>query len=493
MELGTVGSGLDVDSIVKALVDADVAPKTNALDRKETDFKAQLSALGTLKSKLTALDESLSNLSDGTAFEALSIDAPSSVNVVQTGSPAEGLYTIDVNNLASSQVLASGGFATANSVIGTGILSIKIGTPSYAVGNSGAYSGFTADDSKTVNITIDSTNNTVSGIRDAINASGAEVTASLVVDGTQTRLLLESKTSGAGTSMSISTVDVDSNHSDGSGLSQLAYHLNTTGESATFVGNLSEARSSQDASFTLNGLALTNASNSISGLIDGLDFTLKKVTATTETVVIEKDTSGIEQKVKAFVDSYNDYQTTLSSLMDYEDDNGALAGDTTARRIQSVVRADTTGTISLAGNSFSALSDLGITSDRYGKLSLKSSDFQSALSSNSSDMKTFFSGNTILSGLSDNTDSSGLADRIKASIDRYTNSVTGMLVARENRLDDSIDAITDERAKITTRMSALEERYTKQFTAMDTLVGRLQNTSDFLTSQMDALKAAANR
>jgi flagellar hook-associated protein 2 len=71
--------------------------------------------------------------------------------------------------------------------------------------------------------------------------------------------------------------------------------------------------------------------------------------------------------------------------------------------------------------------------------------------------------------------------------------VTGMLVARENRLEGSINDISGDRAKIITRMASLEERYTKQFTAMDTLVGRLQGTSDFLTGQMDALKAAANR
>lgn len=493
MQLGTVGSGLDVDAIVKALVDADVAPKTNALDRKESALNAELSALGTLKSKLAALDSSLEELSNGAAFDVLSIDAPSSVKVVQTGSPAEGLYTIDVNTLASSQVLASGGFSSASSVVGTGILTIEIGTPTYATGSSGAYSGFTPETGKTVNILIDSTNNTVSGIRDAINASGADVTASLVVDGTQTRLLLESKTSGAGTSISISADDNDLNDADTSGLSQLAYHLSGSGETATFVGNLSEARPSRDASFTLNGLALTNSSNSISGLIDGLDFTLKKATTTTETIIIERDTAGIENKVQGFVDGYNEYQTTLSSLMDYKDENGALAGDTTARRIQSVIRSETTGTINLSGNAFSALSDLGITSDRYGKLSLKSSDFQAALSSNSSDMKVFFAGNTVVSGLSDNTDSTGLADRIKTSIDRYTNSVSGMLVGRELRLDGSIDDISDDRAKIAARMASLEERYTKQFTAMDTLVGQLQGTSDFLTSQMDALKAAANR
>lgn len=489
MQLGTVGSGLDVEAIVKALVDADVAPKTNALDRKESGLKAELTAIGTLKASLASLETSLTSLADGTDFDQLSIDAPSEVAITQTGSPPTGRYSIDVSSLAASQVLASGGFASSSTVVGTGTLTFKIGTPTYASGASGAYSGFTADAAKTVSVTIDSSNNTLSGIRDAVNASSVGVTASLVVDGDQTRLLFTADDSGAGTAISITTDDDDSNDSNSSGLSQLAYNI----DSGTFTGNITEARASKDASFTLNGLALTNASNSITGLVDGLDFVLKKVTSSTETILIQTDTAAIEQKVQGFVDAYNSYQTTISSLMDYTDTAGALSGDSTARRIQTSLRSTTTGVLSLSGNTFTALSDIGITSDQSGKLILKSSDFQAALSSNATDLKKFFSGNKIATGLSDNTDSVGLADTLKSAIDTYINSTSGMLVSRENRIDDSIDDIADDRLDVVARMASLEERYTKQFTAMDTLVGQLQGTSDFLTNQMDAIKAAANR
>ena len=165
MQLGTVGSGLDVEAIVKALVDADVAPKTNALDRKESGLQAELTAIGTLKASLASLETSLTSLADGTDFDQLSIDAPSEVAITQTGSPPTGRYSIDVSSLAASQVLASGGFASSSTVVGTGTLTFKIGTPTYASGSSGAYSGFAADAAKTVSVTIDSSNNTLSGIR----------------------------------------------------------------------------------------------------------------------------------------------------------------------------------------------------------------------------------------------------------------------------------------------------------------------------------------
>ena len=108
-------------------------------------------------------------------------------------------------------------------------------------------------------------------------------------------------------------------------------------------------------------------------------------------------------------------------------------------------------------------------------------------------MKEFFSGSTITQNLTDNTDSNGLADSLTTIIDTYINSSTGMLGSRETQIEDSIRDIADDRADVITRMAKLEERYTRQFTAMDTLVSRLQGTSDFLSNQMDALKAAANR
>ena len=106
MELGKIGSGLDVEAIVKALVDADVAPRTNSLDRRELSYNAELTAFGTLKSSLDALNKSLEGLQDASSFDLLKIDAPTAVDVRQTGSPATGQYSIDVNSLASSQVLA---------------------------------------------------------------------------------------------------------------------------------------------------------------------------------------------------------------------------------------------------------------------------------------------------------------------------------------------------------------------------------------------------
>lgn len=496
--LGQVGSGLDVNSIVSALVNADIAPKQNSINRRETGLQAELSALGQLKSTLSDLKSSLTDLSDGSGFDLLKIDAPTSVAVTQTGSPVAGEYSLQVNSLASSQVLATSAFGSTATEVGTGSLTISVGTPAYAPGSSsGPYSGFTAAAGKTATITVDSSNNSVSGIRDAVNALDIGVTASIVLDGSQVRLLFTADDSGTDTAIAISTVDSGdssgaSPNTDSDGLSQLAYNYD---DSLGFTGNLSEARASADASFVLNGLTLSSSSNTISNLIEGLDFTFKETMTSAKSVTVSRDTDAIEAKVQSFVDSYNAYQTKLDSLTDYTQ-SGALAGDSTARRIQSAVRSATTQPITISGNTFSTLSDLGIEADMYGKLSLTSSTFQSALSSNFEDVRELLAGVGSPSGsdiIADYTDSSGISDGLISLIDTYINSSDGMIVSRETRISTSISDLDDDRLSLDARMKSLEERYIRQFTAMDNLVGQLQGTSNFLTNQMDAIKAAANR
>ena len=495
--LGQVGSGLDVNSIVSALVNADIAPKQNSINRREAGLQAELSALGQLKSTLSDLKSSLTDLSDGSGFDLLKIDAPTSVAVTQTGSPAAGEYSLQVNSLASSQVLATSAFDSASTEVGTGSLTISVGTPAYATGSSGPYSEFTAAAGKTATITVDSSNNSVSGIRDAVNALDIGVTASIVLDGSDVRLLFTADDSGTDTAIAISTVDSGdssgaSPNTDSDGLSQLAYNYD---DSLGFTGNLSEARASADASFVLNGLTLSSSSNTISNLIEGLDFTFKETMTSAKSVTVSRDTDAIEAKVQSFVDSYNAYQTKLDSLTDYTQ-SGALAGDSTARRIQSAVRAATTQPITISGNTFSTLSDLGIEADMYGKLSLTSSTFQSALSSNFEDVRELLAGVGSPSGsdiIADYTDSSGISDGLISLIDTYINSSDGMIVSRETRISNSITDLDDDRLSLEARMKSLEERYIRQFTAMDNLVGQLQGTSNFLTNQMDAIKAAANR
>lgn len=471
--LGVYGSGLDTNAIVSALVNAEVAPLSARLDRQERERSEELSSLGSLKSSLTSIESSLDTLVDGTAFDALTINSPSEVSVTQSGSGSSGAFEVEVANLASAQSLYSSAFSAAGSEVGTGTLTIAIGTPTYSIGSSGDYAGFSQ--ASTTDIVIDETNNTVAGIRDAINDADAGVTAAILLDGGNVRLVVTSDETGSSKALALSVSDGDGQHTDSSGLSQLAYYYDSS--AAAHVGNLTESQVAQDASFSLNGIALSSSTNAISGLIDGLDFTLNAVTDSAVNITVKQDQAAIISDIEAFVDAYNSYQSSLASAMSYNEaaGAGALQGDSMARQLSRALRSAVTDEVTGLSGSTTLLSTIGISADRYGQLSIDSVELTNALSSDASAVKELFAGD----GTND-----GLAERVLETIDIYTNTTNGLIITRETSIQSLLDKIDDERLVVERRMESLEARYLRQFTAMDSLVGQLQSTSDYLTNQL---------
>jgi len=471
--LGIYGSGLDTNGIVAALVNAEVAPLTARLDRQERERNAELSSLGGLKASLASIESSLETLEGGAAFDALTVSSPSEVSVTQSGTASAGRFDMSVINLASAHSLYSASFAATTTEVGSGTLTIDIGTPTYVSGSSGAYSGFSS--STTTNITIDSTNNTVAGIRDAINDADAGVTAAILLDGSNVRLVVTSNDTGASKAVAISVSDGDGANTDASGLSQLAYHYDSA--TAAHVGNLTESQTAKDASFSLNGIALTNASNSISGLIDGLDFTLNEVTTSAVNVVVEQDTAAIVEDIEAFVGAYNSYQSSLSRAMSYDEltGRGVFQGDSMTRQLSVALRTSITDEVTGLTGATTLLSDIGITADEFGQMSIDSTELTNAISNNSAAVKEFFAGN----GTHD-----GVSKRVQDTIQIYTDVSTGLILSRETSVQSLLDKFDDQRSTIERRRISLEERYIRQFAAMDTLVGQLQSTSDFLANQL---------
>ena len=146
-----------------------------------------------------------------------------------------------------------------------------------------------------------------------------------------------------------------------------------------------------------------------------------------------------------------------------------------ARQLSSSLRKSLTDEVTGLTGSTNLLSSIGITADRYGQLSVDSAELTNALSTNATAVREFFAGD----GTSD-----GLSQRVLDTIDTYTNGSTGLIVSRETSVQSLLDKVDDQRLVIERRMTSLEARYLRQFTAMDTLVGQLQSTSDFLTNQL---------
>jgi len=381
-----IGSGLDVESIVTALVNAEKGPLTS-VTTQISSYQTKLSAYGTLKSALSSFQSSLSSLVSATKFSAQTATSSdtSIFTATATGKATAGDYSINVTQLAQAQKLSASGFSSTSDTVGTGTLSISFGTYS-STGNT-----FTANTGKTgATITIDSTNNTLSGVRDAINAAGIDVTASIVNDGTTNRLVITSKTTGEASSLKISVTDDDGTSSDASGLSQLAYDPTSTSGSGK---NMTELQAAKNALLTIDGISISKATNTISDALEGVTLNLLKVSdGDTINLNVERDSDTITKSVQAFVDAYNTLNSKITSLTKYDaetETKGELLGDATTRSISMQLKSMVTQTISNNGT-LTSLSQIGVGFQRDGTLALDTDKLDDAIENNFSDIASLF-------------------------------------------------------------------------------------------------------
>lgn len=389
-----VGSGLDIEGLIGQLMAAERIPVEQRLIKRETKITQDISALGSLKGALSAFQSTLSSVNATDTYDKRNASSSnaSAVIVTATSDAAVGTYNLNVTSLANAQSLAvRNQFSSVNETVGTGTLTFTFGTTSYTADTStpvntanDTYDGFVAKAgaaSKTV--TIDSTNNTLSGVRDAINAADIGVSAAIVNDGTSFRLLLSSNSTGAENSLQISVSDSgDSNDTDQSGLSRLAFNTSAG------TTNVYQTTAASDAAFTINGLSLTSTGNTVTDAVTGLTLTLKETTSSAEISVTDNQ-SGIKQAINTFVSGYNDLITTLNQLTSYDaatGARGALQGDFSARSIFSQLRSTVGNAADGYKGALSRLPEIGITSTTTGTLAVDDAKLTSALESNFDDV-----------------------------------------------------------------------------------------------------------
>ena|GEM_PF-33854 len=387
-----IGSNLDVNGIVSKLMSVERLP-LDKLDLKDTVNKAKISAYGTLKSALSTFQSSLSSLNSATQFSSLkgtaSDSTVASVSVSSTASV--GSYSLEVYKLAQSHKIASAGYASADSTIGTGTLTFQFGTDDGA-------GGFVANsDKSSQTVTIDTAHTSLSGIRDAINEAGIGVTASVINDGSTNgnKLVLTSNDSGAANSLRITTADT--------GLSAIVYDPTDLVTPKT----MTQTQAAQDASLKLDGLAITKASNTITDAINGVTLTLLKQTnagavGNPTTVSVARDSTGVSTGVDSFVKAFNSLTSTIGALTAFggtSGANGVLIGDSSVSRVLSQLRQAMTTPLSGLGSTYTSLSSIGISFQRDGSLAVNSIKLNAAISSSPGDVGALF---TTLGNASDN-------------------------------------------------------------------------------------------
>jgi len=387
-----IGSGLDVSGILEQIVEAERAPTENRLNIKEANLQAELSAFGIIKGAVSSFQSSLSKLKSASLFNSTDVNVSdaSVLSAISTSIAQPGNYSVEVKSIAQSHTLASIALDDLEDVIGTGTLNFSFGTTVYDPGtefdpldltlpnpDDDTYTSFTKNTERSdESVVIDNTNNTITGIRDAINDADIGVNASIIDDGSGFRLLITSELQGEDNSLEISVVDSDSDNVDAAGLSLLAFNSGAT--------NVEQTQAAQDAKITVNGLTVTRENNNVTGAIPGVTLNINKLTdvgSPVQVTITSENVSEAKTNISNFVNSFNEMASTINGLTAFGGENGTngvLLGDTTARNILQQTRRELGGLID-NGGSFNSLSSIGITTSRDGTLSLDTDLLNSAL------------------------------------------------------------------------------------------------------------------
>jgi flagellar hook-associated protein 2 len=388
MVTATSGTSIDVNSLVSQIMAAERSPLA-AIQKAATNYQTEISAYGQLRSGVAGLGDALTALDNGSIFSAAT--ATVSDAGIATASAANGAlpgtYNVEVQTLAQAQKLASAAFAAADAPVGTGTLSIQLGTWTAAT------SSFAPNAAKSaLSITVDASNNTLAGVRDAINGANGGVRASIINDGSGFRLALSSLEGGTANSLRIGVTDADGADTDTSGLSRLAY------DPAAAAGagkNLTQNAAAQDAVLFIDGVRVVKSSNLVTDAISGVTLNLAKTNAGGSiAVTVAPDAAAMKTALEAFVKAYNGLNSTVRSLTFYDAANkrgGTLQGDAAARGVASQLRSLLTGTITGLSGDLTRLPQLGLTQQTDGSLVLDGAKFQAAVSANPGALTRLFS------------------------------------------------------------------------------------------------------
>lgn len=393
-----IGSNLDVNGIISKLMAVEQQPIV-ALNKKEASYQAKLTGFGTLKGAISQFQTSINALSDISKFQAVratSVDA-SIASVSGTSLATAGTYSLEVSKLAQVQKLAAVGQSSATSAISNGTISFDFGSIDLGASGSfdpvtGKYSGagrsFTSNGNGIKTVTIDGTNNSLSGIRDAINKANIGVTATIVNDGGSSPYRLALTTTATGKTNSVKISVVDDAPGTSTALSTLLNHDPANSQA------LAETLTAQNAEFKIDGVAISKTTNTVSDAIAGVSLTLLKTNIASATnITVTRDTAAITTAVNAFVKSYNEISKTLKDAVAYDPATRATAslnGESSVRTIETQIRAILNAPIVGGTNSFTNLSKIGISLQKDGSMVLDSSKLQAAVNSNFDDLAGLF-------------------------------------------------------------------------------------------------------
>lgn len=469
-----VGSGLDLNSLLTNLMTAEQQPLLD-MQKKEASFQTRISSLGTLKGALSALQTTAigfipssnqSLVEKFATFKAATTDTTIASATATTGA-VSGNYSLEISALAQNQRLTSS--AGLNTISTGGTLKIELGKQATTGTPPTTTTTYTADSTRELNITI-ANGATIESVRDAINAAATDgrVSATIVNGTAGKQLVLTSGQTGLANVMKLS------------GITDLNFDPTYTSTSALSEAAANGGQAASDASFKIGGIAATSSTNSVTGVIDGVTLSLLKTNVGTPiTMTVTRDsTTALTSAINGFVKAYNDAAASIKSLGYYDANTkkaGTLQGDSTLRGAQNQIR-NLLSTKAGGNSAFQTLSDIGISLQKDGTLSLDSTKLNAATTND-------------FAGVADLVSKVGTA--FKSGLEGLVGT-SGNITAATDSANRMIKDLTKREAAFSDRLTQIEARYRKQFSSLDTLVASMNKTSTYLTQQLANLPGASS-
>lgn len=443
-----LASGLDTDMIIKSLMEIERRP----LDRLEEDkqlHQSRLEAFNAYHDKLSALNTAVGALHLGSSVRESSVSLSREDHVLASVTSAQpGTYTVTVEQLTQVQksVSEKAYASRTDSFFGTGDITLKLGETRHT-------------------ITVSQDNNSMSGIMSAINeGTGIHgITASIIDNGNE---------------------DADRYYLVLSGRdSSMEFTLESALEGGSEPLSMEVIQNAQKAVAYIDGIKITSKTNTIENAISGVILTLESVSpeidsgeliSTTMTISLNRD--SIKEKIENFVTAYNDIIEFVSGNATEEEPSAGMLKDDSMvkmvrRRLQRMLSTQVEGP-----ETYKALAQLGLSTNKDGTISLNSSKLEMALNENFDDVADLLAGDN------------GIFKEYRSYLNSQLSSSTGLYGMRKQNVQRITDRIDHDIERMEMRLEKREHMLLKRFTAMETMVSALNAQSEYLTQQMEMLR-----
>jgi flagellar hook-associated protein 2 len=441
-----VGSGLDVNSLVQQLVAAERQTADKRIASTDAKLTTEFTALATLKGGMSAFQAALQTMTTSAAIETrkVTVGDEKALSATAETIAATGSYEVEIRELAKAAQLGSIAFVDGEkAVVGTGKLTLAVGGKSFSVD-------------------ITSANDELAQIRDAINGAKGNtgIRATIIRDTEGAHLVLTGTATGEANAITVTP------SGGNGGLDQLAFHAG--------LKNLVEKSPAQDAVVVVSGYEIHSATNTVSGAIDGVTLNLGAAEVGKEiSLKVDRDDASIVSKVEGFVAAYNTLATQIKTLGGYNAATkvaGPLLGDAMLRGLESYVRRTISEPVAGVAGAHTTLASLGITTTESGTLALDGAKLKKALAADPQSVAKVLTGEN------------GVATKLNSYLLTKLSSA-GELATRNTGITNRRTDLVRQQEALEARMVVIQERYLKQFTALDSMLTQLQSTSNYLSQQ----------